>query len=129
MHFVVNADIALMQRMFENLLDNALRPYPRMADGSRSACIGRRKARWVVDVLDTGCGMSAEVAERVFDSCWSGHADDAVRGGLGLAIVARAVELHGGQVSVTSRVGVGSCFHLQLPVGVHDVRSGRQLQA
>ena len=120
--FDICADIALMQRVFENLVDNALRHTP---DGGQIAIRLHRSAADTldIDVLDNGCGMPDVVAARVFDSCWSGRADDHARGGLGLAIVARAIELHGGQITVNSREGVGTCFHVELPVGVHPERA------
>ena len=112
----IEADIALVQRVFENLVDNALRHTA--ANGRVTLHLQRVAPRTLrVDVVDTGCGMPPEVASRVFDSCWSGHADDRSRGGLGLAIVARAVELHGGRVGVDSRVGIGTRFRVELPTG------------
>ena len=114
--FAIDADIALVQRTLENLVDNALRHVP---DGGRIAIRLRRAdaSRVRLDVLDTGCGMAPEVASRVFESCWTGRAGERGRGGLGLAIAARAVELHGGRISVASRPGVGTRFSVELPSG------------
>ena len=114
--FAIDADIALVQRTLENLVDNALRHVP---DGGRIAIRLRRAdaSRVRLDVLDTGCGMAPEVASRVFESCWTGRAGERGRGGLGLAIAARAVELHGGRISVASRSGVGTRFSAELPSG------------
>ncbi|MDJ1184812.1 PAS domain S-box protein [Roseofilum casamattae] len=70
-------------------------------------------------VTDTGIGIAPEDLKKLFqpfiqvDSDLNRQHDGT---GLGLALVKRIVELHGGQVSVTSEVGVGSCFVFELPI-------------
>ncbi len=71
-------------------------------------------------VLDTGIGIAPENIERLFqpfvqiDSALNRQYEGT---GLGLALVKQIVELHSGQVALTSQVGVGSCFTIDLPVG------------
>jgi CheY-like chemotaxis protein len=72
-------------------------------------------------VTDTGIGIAAEHLDRLFqpfiqiDSSLNRQYEGT---GLGLSLVKRLVELHGGQVGVTSEVGVGSCFTVALPCSV-----------
>ncbi|MBD2465901.1 PAS domain S-box protein [Oscillatoria sp. FACHB-1407] len=72
-------------------------------------------------VADTGIGISSENAKKLFqpfiqiDSALNRQHEGT---GLGLALVKRITEMHGGKVELTSEVGSGSCFTLQLPIMV-----------
>ncbi|MEB3214913.1 MAG: GAF domain-containing protein [Nostocales cyanobacterium 94392] len=71
-----------------------------------------------IAVIDTGIGIALEDIKRLFEPFV--QIDSALNRqytgtGLGLALVKRIVELHGGQVGVTSKLGVGSCFTVDLP--------------
>ena len=72
-----------------------------------------------IAVIDTGIGISAENIQKLFqpfiqiDSALNRQYNGT---GLGLALVKRLVELHGGNVELTSEVGVGSCFAIKLPI-------------
>lgn len=68
----------------------------------------------VLDVSDTGCGMSADVMKHIFEPFFT--TKDPGRGtGLGLATVYGAIEQLKGKVTVDSTVGVGTTFHVHLP--------------
>ncbi|HEY9660682.1 MAG TPA: ATP-binding protein, partial [Allocoleopsis sp.] len=74
-----------------------------------------------IAISDTGIGIAAEHLNRLFQPFI--QIDSALNRkyqgtGLGLALVKRIVELHGGQVGVSSEVGIGSCFTIDLPC--HD---------
>jgi two-component system OmpR family sensor kinase len=112
---LAHADIGLVERTLENLLDNALRHTP---TGGRIELRARRDGPWVVtEVSDTGPGIPAEAQAYVFDRFYRGGRPEEGRGGmgLGLAIVRRIVELHGGSVSVESGPTGGSTFAFRLP--------------
>ncbi len=69
-----------------------------------------------ISVRDTGCGMSPEVVERIFDPFFSTKPVNEGTG-LGLAVVHGIVSEHGGAIDVESVVGKGTCFKIFLPAG------------
>lgn len=108
-------DPVLMERILANLVANALRytEHGRVLIGARRA--GDNLIR--VEVRDTGKGIPEEFHERIFEEYFQlenpeRHRDKGL--GLGLAIVSRLANLLGGQVSVRSHPGRGSCFHFQV---------------
>jgi two-component system, OmpR family, sensor kinase len=108
-------DIALIERVLENLLDNALRHTPAGGRVSLELLPDERRAR--VAVADTGSGIAVEDLPRAFDRFYRGGGQGrGARSGLGLAIVRRIVELHGQTVSLTSTPGVGTCVEFGLPL-------------
>jgi signal transduction histidine kinase len=69
----------------------------------------------LVSVTDTGCGMTPEVRARIFDAFFT--TKPAGEGtGLGLDIVRKIIEKHGGRIDVDSEVGQGSTFTVSLPI-------------
>ncbi|WP_367184628.1 hybrid sensor histidine kinase/response regulator [Planktothrix agardhii] len=74
-----------------------------------------------IAVIDTGIGISAENIQKLFqpfiqiDSALNRQYNGT---GLGLALVKRLVEIHGGTVELTSELGVGSCFAINLPINI-----------
>jgi signal transduction histidine kinase len=112
----VYADIALMQRVLENLIRNALKYTPRGGDVTIS--LERKPDRVAVAVADTGCGIDEQDLDRVFDRfyCSENEArDDPDSAGLGLAIVRKILDLHGRRITVSSRLNQGTCFEFDLP--------------
>jgi signal transduction histidine kinase len=112
----LHADIAMIERVLENLIDNALRHTP--AGGLVRVEVDSRDGRALVLVSDTGCGIADDEIAHVFDRYY--RADRAEAGtsagtGLGLAIVRKIVELHGGQMKVRSTLGQGTTFSFELP--------------
>ncbi len=114
---LIVGDIDLMQRMVENLLDNAIRHTPE--GGVITVKLGV-DGQWLqLDISDTGQGIGPTELGRIFDRYERGEAGEhrAPGGtGLGLAIVKRIVELHEGTISVHSEVGVGTRFLVRLPL-------------
>lgn len=115
---LVRADVALVERALTNLLDNALRHTP--ASGAVEVSVeGAGPDHVAVAVRDTGEGIGPGALPHVFERFY--RADPARPadggGGLGLAIVRRVAQLHGGDVRVESTPGAGAAFTLVLPVG------------
>ena len=117
--FIVTGDEVRLRQVIGNLVNNALRHTPAGTPVEvivRSGMLGDSPAA-VLEVVDSGPGMPAEQAERVFERFY--RADPArSRGGtgLGLAIVAGLVEAHGGSVSVDTAPGEGATFRVLLPL-------------
>jgi signal transduction histidine kinase len=115
----VLADIGLIERVLQNLVDNALRHTPR--GGAVTLAIERDGAdTWRVAVIDTGSGIAREHLPHIFERYW--RADDApeqpghgASAGLGLAIVKRILDLHGSAVRVLSDPPHGTRFEFSLP--------------
>jgi signal transduction histidine kinase len=119
MHARVRADIGLIERVLQNLVDNALRHTPR--GGAVTLSIERDgPAALRVAVIDTGSGIAHEHLPHIFERYW--RADDApvqpghgASAGLGLAIVKRILDLHGSAVRVASDPARGTRFEFSLP--------------
>jgi signal transduction histidine kinase len=112
----VRADRSQLQRVFQNLLSNALKytapdVEPRVRLTSRPS-----EAGWEIAVADNGIGIEPRNAERIFEMFARVHGGAEYRGtGLGLAISRRIVERHGGRLWVEANPGGGSVFRLTLP--------------
>ena len=112
----VDADIGLMERVLENLLDNAVRHTP--AGGRVKVTLAADAGRVKVQVADTGDGIPAEELPRLFDRFYQvkkrqREVGDGV--GLGLAIAKRILELHAVSIAVYSTLRVGTRFDFSLP--------------
>ncbi len=115
---LVHGDIALMQRVLENLLENALRHTP--AGGRVSVGVVAGGDSVMIRVADTGCGIPESEIEHIFDRFYrvaSDQSDNSTGTGLGLAIAKRILELHGATIDVRSRLHEGSVFSFRMPVG------------
>ena len=113
----VDGDPTRLEQIVSNLLDNALKYTP--SGGNIAISLGRADGQVVFTVRDTGVGIPAELLPHVFDVFVQGAISiDRSQGGLGigLSLVRRLVELHGGSVACTSAgAGLGSCFEIRLP--------------
>lgn len=118
-------DITLIGQQFTNLIDNALTyASPNRAPVIRIA--SKRKGDQVMITLeDNGIGIAPEYHEKIFKVFQRLHSQDEYPGtGVGLAIVAKAARMMGGEVKVESSLGKGSQFTLILPCGEKKGRIG-----
>jgi signal transduction histidine kinase len=117
---LVSGDIALVERVLENLIDNALDHTP--AGGTIRIPIETRGDRVAIAVADTGEGIPDEALPRIFDRFYQAQNQHRGSGhiGLGLAIAKRVVELHGGELTVESRLREGTEFAFTLPAWRND---------
>ena len=116
---VISLDGGKIERIVENLLANAARHTPR--DTPVWVRVTREGEGVRITVEDAGAGVPPELRDRVFEpfSQGPGTPTHAPGVGIGLSLVARFAELHGGRAWVDDRPGGGSSFRVYLP----DVRS------
>ncbi len=112
-------DVELLERAVANLLDNALKFTP--AGGHIQLTAERAGAQVAVEVADTGAGIDTAELPHLFDRLYQARssvapATSSEGKGLGLTIVKRIVELHGGMLEVRSTPGQGTVVRLLLPV-------------
>jgi signal transduction histidine kinase/DNA-binding response OmpR family regulator len=113
----VNGDPLQLKQLFRNLIGNAIKYTPPGGQVTLSVNVIEKNVQ--MDVRDTGYGIPSKDVPFVFDRFYrvrSGKASEIEGNGLGLAIVKAIVEQHGGQVSVESEIGKGSCFTTILPL-------------
>ena len=109
----VQADRELLSLVWNNLISNAFKFTP--SGGAVSLRLTADEDYAVVQVRDTGCGMSAEVGAHIFEKFYQGDTSHATQGnGLGLALVKRVVDILKGEISVESTMGVGSTFTVKI---------------
>jgi len=116
-HAVVLGDRDRLRQIVDNLLSN-VRAHTPPATPVRVS-LSTENGAALIEVADSGPGMKAEEAERVFERFYRADTSRSrARGGvgLGLSIVAAVAEAHGGTVSARSEPGNGSTFRITLPL-------------
>ncbi len=107
----VQADGDKLSQVFLNLLLNAIQS---MENGGKLHVLAERSGDGVeIVVTDSGCGISAENLDRVFDPYFTTKPEGT---GLGLAMSAKIVEEHGGTIKIISGIGKGSSVKVQIPL-------------
>jgi len=113
---VIRVNGRLLQQALVNLLDNAMK----YSDPNKeiSVTVQHREKEVVFEIQDQGWGIEARHLPRVFERFYRvdpSRSRQLGGTGLGLAIVKHVAQLHGGYVTVDSRVGVGTVFRIHLP--------------
>src|SRR5438046_8551802 len=108
-------DERLLRHILNNLLSNAVKYSPQGSEVSLS--LSRRGEQAVIEVRDRGIGIPVQDQPRLFDSFHrASNVENRPGTGLGLAIVKKSVELHGGEIGLTSAVGSGTRFTVMIPL-------------
>jgi signal transduction histidine kinase len=119
----VLADAEKIEDVFQNLVSNALKFTP---EGGSVAVRATEDAQGInVEISDTGIGIASQDLSVIFDRFAQADSSGIRRfggTGIGLAVVKETVELHGGEISVSSTLGEGSCFRVTLPKGTAHIR-------
>lgn len=111
---MVYADIGLIHRVLENLMQNALRHTPE--GGCIDLHVREEAGRVWLDVSDNGEGIAQRDMPHIFERFYRPDTESTSQGhGLGLAIVKRIIELHRSQVAVKSELNRGTSFSFWLP--------------
>jgi signal transduction histidine kinase len=113
----VQGDALKIRQALRNLIGNAIKYTPNK--GTITLALEHSADMVNIEIRDTGYGIPASDLPHLFDRFYrvrnNGH-DDIEGNGLGLAIVKNIAEGHGGNVTVESELGRGTCFSLQLPL-------------
>ncbi len=105
----LNSDPELLMLVWNNLISNAIKFTN--AGGTVSVSLKDNKGVIAVSVADTGCGISSETGKHIFEKFYQGDSSHSTAGnGLGLALVKRVVDILNCEISLESKVGIGSKF-------------------
>jgi two-component system sensor histidine kinase HydH len=106
---VWSLDPGRMREVIVNLVDNAVAAGPPVRATVRASA-----GRLVIEVADRGPGVTEEDRERIFEPFFTGKTQGT---GLGLAVVRRVIEQHGGTIAVLANPGGGALFRAEIPEG------------
>ncbi len=107
-------DPKLLHHILTNLLSNAIKYSPAASTVTFELCCQGENV--IFKVKDAGIGIPVVDQQQIFEAFYRGSNVDSIPGtGLGLSIVKTLVEIHGGQISVQSEIGVGTTFTVMLP--------------
>jgi signal transduction histidine kinase len=112
----VRADIGMIERVLENLIQNALTHSPPSGVITVSVTPGEREVK--VEVADNGSGIPEDQLPFIFERFYrvdKSRSTSSGGAGLGLAITRRILELHGSEIRVESRPAAGTRFSFALP--------------
>ena len=114
---LVYADIGMMEKVLQNLLDNAIKFTPE--GGTITISLSPEKQDILITVEDTGAGISSEDLPHIFDRYQKAeriNMHDNVGLGLGLAIVKKILEVHNISINVKSTEEEGTAFSFKIPI-------------
>ena len=118
----IEGDARLLDQVFTNLVTNAVK----YSGQSRKIeiSIGRVDAKAAVSVRDFGIGVPADEVTHLFTRFFRASTAKGLPGtGIGLNLVKELVALHGGEVTVDSQIGEGSCFTVRLPISTMAINA------
>ncbi|MCT4702731.1 ATP-binding protein [Enterobacteriaceae bacterium H20N1] len=111
---LIDADLGMIERIFTNLLDNAIRHVPEQ--GTIAVRVWKEGEKVLVQVSDNGPGIPQELKEGLFVRPSIASQSRLRAGGLGLMIVRQMLQLHGSDITLVEKPECGACFRFALPV-------------
>ncbi len=113
----VIGDPVLLGQIFQNLIGNALKFRTKHARPVVDITVAQGEREWRFSVSDNGIGIAPEYHERIFRVFQRLHTASEYAGtGIGLAICRKAIEHHGGTITLESEVGKGATFIFAIPL-------------
>ncbi len=111
----VNGNKEMLNQVWVNLLDNAIKFNNK--NGIVSVNMKKEEGNIFINITDTGLGITRESIPKIFDKFYQGDRSHSTNGnGLGLTIVKKIIELHGGTIECDSIVSKGTKFTIILPI-------------
>jgi signal transduction histidine kinase len=118
---IIHADRTQMNRLFSNLLQNAVEAIPQDRQGRVTISEKRSDDDVLITITDNGAGIPLQMRERIFSPNFTTKSSGT---GLGLAMCKSIIEQQKGSIDFETETGKGTSFHLRLPLGdLHDVQS------
>jgi signal transduction histidine kinase len=121
----VQGDTMGLKRVLTSLIENGLKYTP--SNGEVNVTLHQQGAEQILEISDTGCGISRESLPHIFDRFYRVDSSRDRRSGgygLGLAIAQQIARSHHTEIEVGSIVGEGSCFRVRLPGTVQAALKG-----
>jgi signal transduction histidine kinase len=117
-------DMDKLQQAFLNFVKNAMESIS--GEGNLILSVRKQeKGRVAIRVTDTGCGMTTEQVERIFNPEYTTKEKGL---GLGLPLAHEIIRGHGGEIRVLSRKGEGTTFEILLPAERHNDIKGEKME-
>lgn len=113
----VEIDVTQLKQALYNLIKNSIQAMP--SGGILRVSTGRNDTHLLVSIADNGCGIDAETVARIFDPYFTTKQKGS---GLGLFIVRRIIQQHGGELAIESEPGQGTTARIILPLTERRVR-------
>ncbi|HRS19860.1 MAG TPA: HAMP domain-containing sensor histidine kinase, partial [Bacteroidales bacterium] len=108
----IYADRDKMLRLFNNIIKNAIQAIPLNTQGTITITVEHTHSKVLVSIADTGTGITPEVADKLFEPYFTTKSTGS---GFGLAISKKIIEMSGGTIWFTTKVGEGTVFFIELP--------------
>lgn len=118
---VILGDESQITRLFQNLIGNALKFRKKGVNPLIHISTDKKDTEYVFSISDNGIGIEKEYTDKIFEVFKRLHTIGEYEGaGIGLAIVKRIVNRHGGHVWVKSKYGEGSTFYFTIPLEIGE---------
>ncbi len=118
------ADYTMLRQLFQNLISNAIKFRKPGTSPNIKIQVSETSVTWNFRVSDDGIGIDKKHHEKVFLLFRKLHRQEHYQGtGIGLALCKKVVELHGGQIRISSELGKGTTFHFSIRKNLDEINA------